>query len=220
VTPNPPEQPAASGPYSRPAARTTGDWSAHVATSIDRLADLLEGLNEAEWEAPSLCEGWRVRDVAGHVIWRLGGTTSDMVGSGFATLARKGFNFNRVVADLAREQAAAPTEVLVEQLRAIATSKLAGDTRVGIIELTEAVVHAYDVTEALGVPLRLSPRSTGSVALARTKMPLGGKSVRIVKRRALRATDARWHIGTGEPLDATAGQIIMHLFGRRSLPEH
>ena len=31
------------------------------------LAQLLEGLSEAEWEQPSLCAGWRVRDVAAHV---------------------------------------------------------------------------------------------------------------------------------------------------------
>ena len=31
------------------------------------LARLLEGLSDAEWEQPSLCAGWRVRDVAAHV---------------------------------------------------------------------------------------------------------------------------------------------------------
>ena len=31
------------------------------------LADLLEGLTEEQWESPSLCAGWRVRDVAAHV---------------------------------------------------------------------------------------------------------------------------------------------------------
>src|SRR3954451_2817816 len=31
------------------------------------LASLLDGLSDAEWEQPSLCAGWRVRDVAAHV---------------------------------------------------------------------------------------------------------------------------------------------------------
>ena len=31
------------------------------------LARLLEGLSDSEWEQPSLCAGWRVRDVAAHV---------------------------------------------------------------------------------------------------------------------------------------------------------
>ena len=31
------------------------------------LADLLESLTPEQWVAPSLCEGWRVRDVAAHL---------------------------------------------------------------------------------------------------------------------------------------------------------
>ncbi len=31
------------------------------------LAELLESLADEQWETPSLCAGWRVRDVAAHV---------------------------------------------------------------------------------------------------------------------------------------------------------
>jgi uncharacterized protein (TIGR03083 family) len=31
------------------------------------LADLLEGLTDEQWNAPSLCDGWRIKDVAAHV---------------------------------------------------------------------------------------------------------------------------------------------------------
>ena len=31
------------------------------------LADLLDSLGEQEWEVPSLCAGWRIRDVAAHL---------------------------------------------------------------------------------------------------------------------------------------------------------
>ena len=31
------------------------------------LADLMETFTEADWETPSLCEGWRVREVAAHL---------------------------------------------------------------------------------------------------------------------------------------------------------
>ena len=31
------------------------------------LADLLDSLTSAQWETQSLCERWRVRDVAAHV---------------------------------------------------------------------------------------------------------------------------------------------------------
>ena len=32
-----------------------------------RLVALLEGLSQGEWQRPSLCQGWTVRDVAAHV---------------------------------------------------------------------------------------------------------------------------------------------------------
>ena len=38
-----------------------------IAAERRALADLLDGLTPEQWEAPSLCAGWRVRDVAAHV---------------------------------------------------------------------------------------------------------------------------------------------------------
>jgi uncharacterized protein (TIGR03083 family) len=34
----------------------------------NKLGDLLETLDGAEWDTASLCEGWRVRDVVAHCI--------------------------------------------------------------------------------------------------------------------------------------------------------
>ena len=41
-------------------------WSA-VATIRLRIAGLLESLSPDQWEVSSLCRGWRIRDVAGHL---------------------------------------------------------------------------------------------------------------------------------------------------------
>ena len=41
-------------------------WGA-IDTERVSLADLLDSLGEQEWETPSLCAGWRVRDVAAHL---------------------------------------------------------------------------------------------------------------------------------------------------------
>ena len=204
------------GDFSRPASRVAGDWSAHIATTLDRLSALLDEFDEASWESPSLCKGWRVRDVVGHLVWRLGATNGELVRSGLSAAIGTGFNANRAVDRLARLEALAPTSELIARLRSIAASKMRGEGRTGIVEITEAVVHTYDITEALGLTIRLSPRSTGAVALARTRT--GGRSVRITKSHALRAIDAGWQVGTGSPIDATAGAIIMQLFGRRDLP--
>jgi uncharacterized protein (TIGR03083 family) len=42
---------------------------------LDRFGALIGGLNDEQWEQPTRCEGWVVRDVAAHVV----GTIADIV---------------------------------------------------------------------------------------------------------------------------------------------
>ena len=46
---------------------TATDLMPTVTAERRAFGDVLEGLTEAEWNAPSLCAGWRVRDVAAHL---------------------------------------------------------------------------------------------------------------------------------------------------------
>ena len=41
---------------------------AGVLREYDDFADLVESIGDDEWTRPSRCEGWEVRDVAGHVV--------------------------------------------------------------------------------------------------------------------------------------------------------
>jgi uncharacterized protein (TIGR03083 family) len=38
-----------------------------VAAEFDSLAELLAVASDAQWDTPSLCERWRVREVIGHL---------------------------------------------------------------------------------------------------------------------------------------------------------
>ncbi|MGO1542946.1 MAG: maleylpyruvate isomerase family mycothiol-dependent enzyme [Gulosibacter sp.] len=218
TTPIDPEHlPVGEDSFSRPTKKSSGDWSAHIATTLERLAEVLESLPEDQWQAQSLCDDWLVRDVVGHIIWRLGEGGGAMVRRGLRGIGRARLSAARLVSQIAIDEGRATNEELISSLRSIASEKLQGHGRTGFIELTEAVVHAYDITEAIEVPIRLSPRITGAVALAQSRSMMGGKFVKIARQHSLRATDARWLIGQGSPIDATAGEIIMHLYGRRSL---
>ncbi|KAB1657293.1 maleylpyruvate isomerase family mycothiol-dependent enzyme [Pseudoclavibacter chungangensis] len=204
-------------PFFTPSPRVAGDWSAHIATSLDRTADVLVGFDEAQWSAPSLCEGWTVRDVVGHLVWRVGAPSGEMLSTASKAYFGHHVSPDRAIDDLARTEAEAPTAALVADLRRIADTKMQGIGRTGITELTEVVVHAFDITEALGVPLRLSPRSTSAVAVARTRIPFSAAR-RAVASSTLCASDARWCIGRGPRREATAGRLIAALFGRLPLP--
>jgi uncharacterized protein (TIGR03083 family) len=46
---------------------TDDDLQAGVAAEYIALASLLDTLSPDRWDAPSLCEGWRVREVVAHL---------------------------------------------------------------------------------------------------------------------------------------------------------
>ena len=39
-----------------------------IATERLGIAEVLEGLTEAQWQTPSLCGKWSVRELAGHLV--------------------------------------------------------------------------------------------------------------------------------------------------------
>ena len=47
-----------------------------MAAEYAAFADLVGGLSDEQWETPSRCEGWRVADVAAHVIGQLTDVTN------------------------------------------------------------------------------------------------------------------------------------------------
>jgi uncharacterized protein (TIGR03083 family) len=40
-----------------------------IQSEADSLTSFLETLAATDWERPSACERWTIRDVAGHIIW-------------------------------------------------------------------------------------------------------------------------------------------------------
>ncbi|WP_022884145.1 maleylpyruvate isomerase family mycothiol-dependent enzyme [Glaciibacter superstes] len=198
------------------------DWREPVSQTLARAADLLAALTPEQWESPSLCAGWSVRDVAGHLAWRVGSSNRQLLGSGartyFGSIVTDGLNPNRTIDALSRAAAEASPAELVARLRQIAVDKAAGDGRHGIGELTEVVVHGYDLAQPLGLALPVGWAASGAVALRRSLMsPL---TVRVVlTKRTLVATDAGWRVGHGPELTGTAEAIVLYLFGRRSLAD-
>jgi uncharacterized protein (TIGR03083 family) len=93
-----------------------------VWATIDRqrldLADLLDDLAAPEWEHPSLCEGWRVRDVVAHLALAQTGTARAVV-----DLLRARGRLQRMIHDSAVRHAALPPARLTAQIRGMAGSR-------------------------------------------------------------------------------------------------
>ena len=197
--------------FSRPAPGTRGDWSAHVATALDRVADLVADLNGEGWMRPTVFRGWPVSDVVRYLVHRI-----EEPPRGLHRLASR-----RILRAERPRWSPDDTEVprdrdaLVALLRQLSAEKLRSGSRAGIDEIAAAVVLGCAIEDATGSSLRLSPRSSGAVALARLGSPL----MRFGRQRTLRATDALWQIGTGPVIDASAAAIVLDVYGLKPLEE-
>ena len=130
-------------------------WTAVRTMRLD-IADLLESLAPGEWDEPSLCRGWRVRDVAGHLAVVPVITTWQMM----AVAPRARFDPNRINTLIAtREGSRRPNEILAllrERAGERGTARLL-DTRNALFDV---IVHSQDIALPLGrdfpVPVTLA----------------------------------------------------------------
>ncbi|MBD0322561.1 MAG: maleylpyruvate isomerase family mycothiol-dependent enzyme, partial [Aldersonia sp.] len=133
-------------------------WAATAQGRRDLVA-LLESLDAAEWDADSLCSGWRVRDVVAHLVL---GTN---VGPFAATreMVRYRGNFNRMVRETAIRRAD-PVETLVEDLRAVIHSRRHPPGTVPFDPPTDVLVHTQDVAIPLGRTVAMPPTTARAAA--------------------------------------------------------
>ena len=187
-------------------------WAAIDHERLD-LADLLDDLAPAEWEQPSLCAGWRVRDVVAHLALA-------QTGAGRATLdllrARGGLP--RMIHDTAVRHAASPTERLIAQLRGMAGSRRTAPGVTPLEPLVDVLVHGQDIAVPLGRS-RTMPVAAATTAATRVwDMPWPMSTTFSPRRRLaglrLVATDADWAVGEGHRVEGPVAALLMVLTGR------
>lgn len=198
------------------AAPTTDFRRLHEADDAE-MGEYLARLDEDDWDRPSLCEGWRVRDVVGHILdgnelrlWTLP-----------LRLARHGFSSDRSgrIHSIARAEGRTPASLLHDFLT---RDRWAGTCRVfpPRLVLLDRLVHHQDIRRALGhdrvVPedrlvacLDATPR-LGSVFGARRR----------TKGLRLEATDVEWSWGDGPLVRGSGESLLLTMLGRpQPLPE-
>jgi uncharacterized protein (TIGR03083 family) len=173
------------------------------------LAGLLEELTAEEWERPSLCEGWRVRDVAAHL------TLAQLdAGAAAVALVRAGGSFNRMIRDTAIRQASLPVEEYPRRVRAMVGSRRKAPGVTALEPMLDVIVHGQDITVPLGRS-RPVPPAPAAVAASRawtlnwpfrTRRRLGG--MRLV------ATDADWSVGSGSTVEGPIAALLLLVTGR------
>lgn len=176
------------------------------------LAGFLATLSPDQWDAPSLCVGWRVRDVVAHMYSYEELGPVGLVGR----FVRGGLLPDRVnAAGVAAYADRSPDELLAlvrqhQQPRGL-TAGFGGK-----IALTDGVIHHQDIRRPLGLPRTIPPERMRTVLdFARTAPTIGaskrGRSL------TLTATDLDWTAGSGPVVEGPAESLLMAIAGRRGV---
>ena len=174
------------------------------------FADFCAALSPADWDAPSLCAGWRVRDVVAHVV-----SYEGLGAAGFAgRLVRGRLNPHRANREAVTRLAERSPGQLLELLRAAQDPTGLLTAFGGRIVLADTLIHHQDLRRPLGMPRAVPPeRLLVALPLALLAPVIGGawriRGVRLV------ATDLDWSWGAGPEARGPGEAVLMAVSGRR-----
>lgn len=171
------------------------------------LADFLTTLAPRDWEAPSLCARWSVKDVVAHVI-----SYEELGALGLVKRFAKGLvvRANQVGVD---EFSHLTPQQLLEFLRNHLEPRGLTAGFGGMIALVDGTIHHQDIRRALDRPREIPPDRLERVLSLVPGNPRIGAGRRIRGLR-LRATDVEWTHGDGPEVTGPGEALLMAMSGR------
>ena len=194
----------------------TQSWRMYEEERAD-IHDFLASLEPEQWDVPSLCEGWRVRDVAVHLL--VDGPIEEIgVPRALVKAATLRFSVHRVNGWWVEHNHDRPTDSVV--------AAFGGPWRPGwvsrrlgpAIGMRATVIHHQDMRRPLGMAREI-PEERLRAALDVILTPRGSTNLGSFERSkgvGLRATDLDWSWGEGLEVSGPAESILMALAGRPS----
>lgn len=180
----------------------------HVDEQRAAVADLAGDLQPEEWEAPSLCVGWRVREVLAHLTME---PTPRVV---VVEMLRARGNFDRMIDGTARRLARLPAEEIVERLHDRVGRRRTPPGGAPLDPLGDVLVHTQDVVRPLGRTHEAPLDAAASVARRVWEKGFPHHAQRRLAGRRLVATDVDWAVGEGEEVRAPMTDLLLLVTGR------
>jgi uncharacterized protein (TIGR03083 family) len=173
------------------------------------LADELAELTPAQWDSPSLCKGWTVREVVAH----LSATAALNPATFFLGLAKSGFSFEKFSNDHIRKHLGADPAATLTEFRSLQDSTSAPPGPKASW-LGEVVVHGADIRRPLGIPHTYAPGAVRDVIdfYKGSNTLIGAKNR--VAGLALHATDDDWNHGQGDAVEGPLLSLLHAMTGR------
>ena len=148
-----------------------------------------------QWDAPTLCEGWRMREVVAHIMMAFRYSTWQVLGG----MIKARGSFNRMADRAARSDAESmsPSELTAVLKENVDHSwKPPGGGYEGA--LSHDLIHGLDITVALGLD-RSVPEDRLRIVLANVQTATGEVLRRRPPGHRLQADDLNWTYGSGRP---------------------
>jgi uncharacterized protein (TIGR03083 family) len=185
-----------------------------IAAERGALASDLADLTPAQWDTPSLCPGWTVRDIVAHMS-----TTASMTPAKFFLgIAQAGFNFDKFANNQVAKHLGPDPAATLDEFRGLqhSTSSPPGPKTSW---LGEVLVHAEDLRRPLGISHTYPPEAVRETIdfYKGSNMLIGSK--KRVAGLALHATDHDWrhgHAGSEAIVEGPLLSLLLAMTGREA----
>ncbi len=190
------------------------DFWTRIQSYRQQLADQLDTLRVEEWDTPTRCDGWRVRDVIGHLVHLAEASQVSMAND----ILRNGILPDKALSALAiRHGQASSGPTLVQRLRAASGGRfhLPGSPRT--VVLGELIVHGADALEPVSRSLNVKPADASPVLDAYRRVGRLAFHSKSTSKVRLVATDSDWSAGSGPEVRGTTVDLVQLLANRQQV---
>jgi uncharacterized protein (TIGR03083 family) len=175
------------------------------------FASFLQGLTPEQWDSPTLCDQWRVREVAVHTV-----SYDELSTAGLISRFLKGrLNTDRINAIGVADYADRSPQQIVALIRANTEPHGLTAGFGGKIALTDGMIHQQDIRRSIGRQRTIDPEPLRTALdFARFAPTIRGawraRGVRLV------ALDLDWAYGNGPEVRGSGEALLMAMAGRRA----
>ncbi|MEZ0367161.1 maleylpyruvate isomerase family mycothiol-dependent enzyme [Mycobacterium sp. pUA109] len=174
------------------------------------LAAFLATLSPEQWDAPSLCARWTVKDVVAHMI-----SYEELNIFGLIKRFAKGWVVRANQVGVDEFSSLTPPQLLDFLNNHLHPRGLTAGFG-GMIALVDGTIHHQDIRRALGQPRTIPADRLQRVLQLVPGNPRLGAGRRI-RGLHLRATDIDWTHGSGPQVVGTGEALLLAMTGRRSV---